>query len=490
MKGPGVRLRRSLRTCLPALVLATTLKAQTVAVPHPTAGEPGLSEEERIFGLALLWKEVDYNFPFFDQVPELDWDETFRQFVGPVLEAPTTLEYYRVLQRFVALLEDGHTNVYFPDSIVSRRAFDMPWIRLEAIGRRAIVENVRSDLAGLLPPGSEIVAVEGIPTERYLAERVLPYVAASTEAIRWRRAIRGNLSWGTGLLVGPPDTAVRLRVRDPAGEDREIEVVRDLQSRSGEWAKPPTGRPPTYEFRWLEDGIAYAALNSFSDAGLVEQFEASLAELRRARGVVIDLRANGGGSDVIATAILHHFTDRPLVGSGSRIRVNDAMYRAYGSFGESALRSALPADSVELVERSLAHHAGTAWRIEPPDRQPAEPGEKIEAPVVVLIGPNVASAAENFLIYLPGDTRFMTVGQPTVGSTGQPLQLRLPGGGRARVVSRAAIRPDGTTWVGTGILPDVAVEPTVEDIARGRDVTLERGVEILRERIQGSFRSR
>lgn len=482
---PRTLLRRSLRTCIPALALTTNARAQTPSAPGTTA-DPGLGPEERIYGLSLIWKEVDYNFPYFDQVPELDWDEAFRRFVGPALEAPGTLEYYRVLQRFVGLLKDGHTNVYFPDSISARGAFDTPGIRLEAVGRRAVVENVRADLAESVPPGSEILAVDGIPTERYVADRVLPYIAASTDAIRWRRAIRGNLAWGAGLLVGPPGTGVRLLIRDPAGDEREVEVVRDLGSGPSEWAKPPPDPPPAYELRRLDDGIAYVALNTFSDPELVERFEASLDDLREASGVLIDLRANGGGSDFIATEVLHRLTDRPLVGSGSRIRVNDALYRAYGSFGEAALRAALPEGSSELIERSLAHYSGTAWRFEPPDTLPPVPGEQIEAPVVVLIGPDVASAAENFLVYLPDDGRFTTVGRPTVGSTGQPSRIRLPGGGLARVVSRAAIRADGTTWVGTGIRPDVRVEPTVAEVAGGRDVTLERGLEVLRERIRDS----
>jgi C-terminal processing protease CtpA/Prc len=39
--------------------------------------------------------------------------------------------------------------------------------------------------------------------------------------------------------------------------------------------------------------------------------------------------------------------------------------------------------------------------------------------------------------------------------------------------------PDGTEFVGVGVQPDVRVEPTRQAIASGRDLVIERAVEIL-----------
>jgi carboxyl-terminal processing protease len=33
-----------------------------------------LSAAERSYGLSLIWQEANYNFAFFDRVPDLDWD--------------------------------------------------------------------------------------------------------------------------------------------------------------------------------------------------------------------------------------------------------------------------------------------------------------------------------------------------------------------------------------------------------------------------------
>jgi hypothetical protein len=105
-----------------------------------------LGEDERIATLALLWQEVNYNFAYFDQVPELDWTARFTAYLPQVRAARDTYEFYRVLQGFLAGLNDGHTLVFFPDSIIDRRPVDVPWVELR---RRRVAHRA----AGYARPG-------------------------------------------------------------------------------------------------------------------------------------------------------------------------------------------------------------------------------------------------------------------------------------------------------------------------------------------------
>jgi carboxyl-terminal processing protease len=50
----------------------------------------------------------------------------------------------------------------------------------------------------------------------------------------------------------------------------------------------------------------------------------------------------------------------------------------------------------------------------------------------------------------------------------------LPGGGKARICVKRDMYPDGTTFVGTGIVPDIHVPMKVEDVREGKDPVLER----------------
>jgi carboxyl-terminal processing protease len=142
---------------------------------------PMLSDADKLYGLSLLWQEANYNFAFFDQVPHLNWDSTYRAFIPQVLESRSTLEYYRTLQRFLALLEDGHTRVSLPQALRRQHVMSYPWLLTRNVDGEAYVRNVGRHLAEVIPIGSVIAAVDGLPTIEYARDAVLPYVAASTE---------------------------------------------------------------------------------------------------------------------------------------------------------------------------------------------------------------------------------------------------------------------------------------------------------------------
>lgn len=478
----SIAARWSLFVVVSSLVLSGPSSA---AAQQTRDKETGLDPASRLAGLSTLWKEAAYNFPYFEQVPDLDWDSAYREAIPRVLEAESTLDYYRELQRFAALLRDGHTGVQYPDSILRRQPFSSPWVRLEAAGGgEALVANVSQELADSLPIGSTIVEVEGLPVERYLEQRVLPYVFASAPHSRRISAIEGSHSRGYGLLVGPADSAVQVVAETPAGGRVHLRLVRDRFSAERTWSQPvDTGPEPLFEFERLESDVIYLALNSFSrhqGERLIAAIDSLMPELRKVRGIVLDLRENGGGSDFVAVDALARFSAGPFVEAGARWRVHDAYYRALGSFGRSVLEQALPADSLELVERALRHYRGDAWHHSPPDTIYSDyDGDRVTAPVALLIGRGTGSAAENLLNRLPEDERFFTVGSPTAASTGQPLVFDLPGGGQGQVVTRAVLLRDGTLLTRTGILPDVPVTVSVEDVRRGRDSVLKQAVQKL-----------
>jgi len=65
------------------------------------------------------------------------------------------------------------------------------------------------------------------------------------------------------------------------------------------------------------------------------------------------------------------------------------------------------------------------------------------------------SAAEDFAVVFDAMKRGKIVGEPTGGSTGQPLSFSLPGGGSARVCTKHDRYPDRKEFVGVGIHPNV-----------------------------------
>lgn len=423
-----------------------------------------LTMTDRIYGLSLLWREAFYNFAFFDRLPGLNWNTLYRQFLPQVIEADDTFSYYRVLAKFMTNLNDGHSGILYPQNVLAA-SVEFPPVCLQEYQGSAVVVAVEKTLSERLPLGSRLLAVDGKSVEDHLQQEVMPYIFACSEEARREIAVRGIRMFGAGLLAGKPGSTARLLIHSPHNEEREVEVTRDLADRAVDWVGRQNLRTPAelLQFTWLEPQVAYVALNSFMDEAIVKQFEAVKPDLRKARAVILDLRANSGGNSDNGAAILEHFSQVDLVGSRSRTRQATAARRAWGQFGGEHPPMA-PADS---------------WVEFDPWVRPVTPGDKIIVPTAVLIGRGTISAAEDFLVMADQIPHFTTVGSPTYGSTGQPLFFDLPGGGLGFVVTKHDMYPDGREFVGPGVKPKIPVTYSLEDFAAGVDADLAQALRFL-----------
>jgi C-terminal processing protease CtpA/Prc len=423
---------------------------------YPQDNTTDLSDAEKVYGLSVIWQEANYNFAFFDQVPDLNWDSVYKEFIPKVLKSESVFEYYRILQKFATLLGDGHTSVSMPQYLQQSR--ERPPIGIGEFQRRVYITNVDEPLKDKIPIGSEVIEIDGIATREYLEKEVFPYMAASTEQYRWRMGV-------LYMLNGRPDSEVEITLLTPTGEEKSITLARN---RDGlKWYPPIEDRSELLEFRWIDDTIGYVALRSFSNRQIVDDFEAVLPDLYKAKGIILDLRDNGGGSTGIGASILAHFTADTLIGSTWRTREHVAAFKAWGKFDG------------EWNQQYREYSDRDAWHHGDPYTHPPTEGTVITVPVVVLISPWTGSAAEDFLVMTEGLPQFTLIGQPTTGSTGQPITFNLPGGGWGRVCTKRDTYPDGKDFVGVGIQPHIIVEQLPQDMIEGRDAVLDEAINFL-----------
>lgn len=408
-----------------------------------------LSEDEKIAGLSKLWSEAKFNFIHFDKIQGLDWDALYLATLAKVRATTSTLEYYRVLQAFAAALRDGHTGVWMPKELADE-ALARPLLRTALVDRHVIVVAVADGAArdaGVVP-GVEIVEVDGVPVLDYVERRVAPYQTASTPQDLEARA------YGWALLEGAKSKPVELTMRDAAGATMRRTVARRT---SREYWDAFRAEPMV--FRMLPGNVAYVALNTFNEDRTAEQFEAAFPEIAKADAIVFDVRENGGGNSGVGYRVLACLSDARFLGSTWSTREYRPTYRAWGR-REGRFEGA--PDSVAPNGKLL-----------------------FTKPVVVLASARTYSAAEDFLVAFRGMKRGLIVGEATGGSTGQPLMFPLPGGGGARICTKADSAPDGTEFVGVGIVPDRVVRPTVEDVRAGRDAVLDAAVAALGKKGHG-----
>ncbi len=394
----------------------------------------------RLAGFARFWSEVKYNFVYLEKRPDVDWEALLERYLPRIAAAKDDIEYGRILEEAVALLKDGHTNVY-PHA---RPRLDGPPLVLEPIEGKPVVTVVGNlpELAALRP-GMELLEIDGTPLSTIIARDIDPYIATGTIQDRRLRQMRA-------LLRAAPDSTLKTKWLALDGKTIDVELKCDSSKRRGAL---PSRTMTRFEYRELPGGIAYMALNTFDDSRIVKDFEASYEKARDARAWILDLRDNGGGSSDIGYAILKHTLRAPTKTMAERIRIYRPTWKAWGR----------PQDWQE---------------IEPKTIEPAQ-GPRFDGPVFILTSPITCSAAEDFLISARTAKRATIVGEPTCGSSGQPLYFSIYGAD-VRICTKWDRFPDGAEYVGIGILPDVPAARTRRDVAVGRDAVLEKALELIR----------
>jgi carboxyl-terminal processing protease len=205
--------------------------------------------------------------------------------------------------------------------------------------------------------------------------------------------------------------------------------------------------------------------------------------IEKAKAVIIDLRENGGGNSGNSAAILSYFTDSAFIkGSAWSTREHRAANKAWGAHAKQNTN-----DKSDWANKNRNYYDGKVWydggRSTLVNSAPANKRFS-KIPLIVLLGHQTASAAEDFLIMLDGlKGRAITIGEPSFASTGQPLFFSLPGGGSARICTKRDTYPDGRIFVGKGIQPDIKVAQTIADYINNKDVVLEKALEVLKNKL-------
>lgn len=403
-------------------------EARAWALPYAA----DISPEAKLAGLSRIWMEAKVNFPNFAAIAEIDWDSVYMDHIPRVTGTTSTYEYYRLLQRMMATLQDGHSDVFLPAEV--RATLSAPPLDIDRIEGRTFITSVRS--RGLvedgLVRGLQILRIDGEPVDAYVDRVRAPFVTSNTP--QHREVVR----YSRDLLLGPRNEPVRLTLARATGEQFDRVVPRT--------GSAVTTNPRT-EFRMLPGRIAYVALHTFGTDSVQRDFERWIPQIRQSAGLIIDVRQNSGGSGVLAYNILGYFAADSFALPELRSRQYIATRRAWGS-------------------------AGTWWS-PGPQKWPGLGENRLVLPVIMLVGPRTLSAADVFAEAFRVNTMGTIIGEPTGGSTGDPVSFALPGGGIARIATSRNLG---------AVMPDVVVGRTAADLVAGRDAALDEAVRRLKDR--------
>jgi hypothetical protein len=217
------------------------------------------------------------------------------------------------------------------------------------------------------------------------------------------------------------------------------------------------------QFGMLNSAVGYLRIHSFSRYSEDKEFAKQVEALETAldaifkdaakwTGLVIDVRINGGGSDVFGISI------------ASRLATQE--YLAYSK----VIRNDIHDSDQRTPPQPVIVHSSQ------------RPG--FRGPVVLLTSADSVSAAETFtMAVLDRQPHVTRVGANTQGVFSDVLVRKLPNGWSFGLPNEIYLTKDGKAFDGPGVPPDIAVPifPS-EDLASGRDSALNKALELLAPR--------
>ena len=405
---------------------------------------PDLSQESKVAGLSAFWAEARFNFAFFDRQPELDWNQRYLSYIPLVRATKSTEDYYRVMMRFAAELKDGHTNIWPPD-VLTDAFYASPGLRTRLLENSVVVTAVDDPALSAQgwKVGDVLRKINNEDVRSYAEREVAPYQSTSTSQDLISR------TYGFALLQGHAGSDLAVTVENAQGRTS----LRYLKRLASEQRAKFIHRPKA-DFVLRSDGIAVLTVNEFEDEEGTKLLLANFTKVLSSKGLIIDIRANGGGNTPLD--LLQMLADKPVPGPWQRTRMYRAVDRAWGT---------LP-----------------GWYDLPTEQYPPDATHHVSVPVAVLTSAMTFSAAEDFTAAFNAMHRGITVGQTTGGSTGQPLFFHLPGGGSGRVCTKNDRAGDGAVFEGIGLVPTIEASPTLADVRSGIDVVMNRAAAALLEK--------
>jgi C-terminal processing protease CtpA/Prc len=412
--------------CLRLLVAAALLGSWA------TGQDLGFEKSRAQDILKGVTQDIEKNF-YDSKLKGIDWHARTEKTTQQIKAAHSISDIYMAITAQVEDLQDSHTRFIPP----GRTRLIRYGFAAKPIGDSIFVYKVKkggtAEKAGLRL-GDQILGVNRFAVEREFFARLMMLVTYLQPAERLDVMIRREgESPRTISIAGDVQEFkpyVDLTVR------REFDfselVKEEFEAEFGAFRKPDA------------NGIAYLRLSTFSgDEGRVERFVDNVAG---AKGMILDLRDNGGGYLEALRRFAGRFETEPVA-------MVDVMYR----------------DKTEAVK--------------------VKPFKPFQGLLVVLVDSGSASAAELMTRHLQIRKRATIIGDKTAGLVNASRTFfEKVGVGTAvaystQITVGGILFPDGSILEGRGVAPDLTCLPSAADLQQEKDTCYNMARALLRKEL-------
>jgi hypothetical protein len=457
-----------------------------------------LKQDYRVFQGAL--EESHPGLYWF--TPKTEIDKVFANGYADIKDSMTERQFRTLLLKVITPIRCGHTSVSY--SRRYSRYLDTAGLKLFPLAFKvwkdtlALTANLnRHD--SILKRGTVVTSINDYPAKK-LIDTFFNYITGDGYSIAGR--YQSLSSWGAfGVLyknvLGLTDT-FDIRYIDTNGIESRV-IVPVFKPAQDSTEKSDTLSPEKYtakdrrnlrsfSTRHLQVDTtlksAYMMLSTFSNGNSLRRFfKSSFKNINKLgiRHLVIDVRSNGGGEAGNSTLLTQYLTDHNFV-------IADSLYAIKRT---SKYRDNIRFQPIYWLITSIItkkksdgyYHFGFYERHEfKPIRK-----NHFDGNIYILTGGNSFSATTLFAEELKGQKNVKIIGEETggggYGNTAWIIpELTLPntklrvGIPKFRFVMRRNLVKEGR-----GVMPDIYVAPTADDIKRGIDVKIEKAKQLILE---------
>ncbi len=414
------------------------------------------------------------------------FDNSYTEFQKSFATPSDVALQYLALSRLLAGIRCGHSyaNFYNQSDAIKAKLFDrgnrLPFA-FRWIGQQMVVTQDQSG-TGKVQPGTIIKSIDGISASRIL-NQLLPYVRADGHNDAKRRmllSVTGRDQFETfdifhGLIFGPPKSGgFDLSIVKPGGKATRVQMAPiSLAQRRSFLKLEPANGAPLWDWRLTSDSIAVLKMDNWglynSSWKWEDWLNDRLNSLNGARGLIVDLRENEGGLDcgdkILCRFVKTDLKKLPEIRLLRYQKISDAL-NPYLDTWDDSFRDR--GDSVSRFDDQFFQQK----------RDPAQDiivakGPQLQMPLVILTSAENSSATFQFANQARQFGFGTLIGETTGGSlrginAAQFFFVRLPQSGLEFDLPLIATYPE-TPQPDSGLVPDIEVRTSADDIAYGRD---------------------
>ena len=434
---------RALTPRLRALVRAFVLPALAASVLASAAPAPaqqqvsGFERDRWKVAMGLIKDDIRKNY-YDPNYHGIDLDAHFKKAEEKMKQAQSVGQLFGIIAQALLDFEDSHL-FFVPPGRASR--FDYGW-RTQMIGDRCFVTAVKpgSDAeAKGLKPGDEVLDLDGYQMNRRNHWK-MQYAYYSLRPVTGVRLVVAGADGKPRQLDVMTKVTQRKRVLDLTGATNSIDVndfIRDSEDEERERREASRG---------LSFGENQLMVWKFQEFAHTEsEIDDMMAKARKHKGLVIDLRGNGGGAERTMLRVIGNLFDRDV------------------SVGEIKRRK----ETKPLVAKTRG-------------------GDNVyKGDIVVLVDSNSGSASELFARVVQLEKRGTVLGDRTAGAVMRSrfydhesgVDVIAPYG--ASITDADIVMADGKSLEHVGVMPDKVLLPAPADLAAGRDPVLSQAAALL-----------